>query len=104
MRKVITPPVKTNRRCFLYYLILQKNQFYNSLLPGFKGQSPFLKGGMKIFVTGISSGGFMANTLGCLHGNVIRAIAPVAGAGLYTCCTGKVVVMQIHGRRDMLVL
>jgi polyhydroxybutyrate depolymerase len=33
----------------------------------------------RVFSTGHSFGGYMTNTLGCLRGTVLRAIAPVAG-------------------------
>jgi poly(3-hydroxybutyrate) depolymerase len=42
----------------------------------------------RIFATGHSSGGFFSNNLGCARGNVLRAIAPVAGGGPYVSCDG----------------
>jgi polyhydroxybutyrate depolymerase len=42
----------------------------------------------RIFATGHSSGGFFSNNLGCARGNVLRAIAPVAGGGPFVSCDG----------------
>jgi polyhydroxybutyrate depolymerase len=58
----------------------------------------------RIFATGHSSGGFFSNTLGCQRGGVLRAIAPVAGAGPFTfgdeTCVGEVAVWLAHGDND----
>ncbi len=70
----------------------------------------------RIFVTGFSSGGYMANQLGCYRGGSIRAIAPMSGGGPYDAvgghydaeghltCNGKAVAaMIIHGDVDGVV-
>jgi poly(3-hydroxybutyrate) depolymerase len=57
----------------------------------------------RLFVTGHSGGGGMSNELGCQRGDVIRAIAPVAGAMISTACTGSVAVMAIHGEEDPII-
>jgi poly(3-hydroxybutyrate) depolymerase len=58
----------------------------------------------QVFVTGHSSGGGFTSQIGCDRGNVIRAIAPVAGALLDdSACTGQVAVMQIQGANDTMV-
>lgn len=57
----------------------------------------------RVFVTGHSSGGGMAHALGCARGNVVRAIAPVAGMLVQSECVGEVAVMQMHGAKDTLV-
>jgi poly(3-hydroxybutyrate) depolymerase len=56
----------------------------------------------RIFATGHSSGGFFTNTLGCQRGDVLRAIAPVAGGGPFggANCTGEVAVWLAHGEND----
>jgi poly(3-hydroxybutyrate) depolymerase len=58
----------------------------------------------RIFATGHSSGGFFTNTLGCQRGDVLRAIAPVAGGGPFVfggaSCVGDVAVWLAHGEND----
>ena len=60
----------------------------------------------RIFSTGHSTGANMTTNLGCYYGDVLRAIAPVAGtapgAGRTT-CTGKVAALVAHGENDPLV-
>ncbi len=58
----------------------------------------------RIFATGLSLGAGMSNTLGCERGDVLRAIAPVAGTGptASSACKGRVAVMQIHGTNDQI--
>lgn len=60
----------------------------------------------RVFSTGHSTGAVMTNALGCAYGNVLRAVAPVAGtppgpAG--RACTGKVAALIAHGDNDPLV-
>lgn len=58
----------------------------------------------KVFATGHSAGGGFTHTLGCKKGEVLRAIAPVAGSLLdYENCIGQVGVIQIHGSNDRTV-
>ena len=70
----------------------------------------------RVFVTGFSSGAYMANQLGCYRGGSIRAIAPMSGGGPYDAagghydaeghltCNGKAVAaMMIHGDIDGVV-
>ncbi len=61
----------------------------------------------RIFVTGFSRGAYFANMLGCLRGDVLRAIAPVAGGGpnldAENPCTGQVAVWLAHGEMDDVV-
>jgi len=58
----------------------------------------------RVFATGHSAGGGFTHTLGCARGNLLRAIAPVAGSLLdYDACVGQVGVIQIHGNTDRLV-
>jgi poly(3-hydroxybutyrate) depolymerase len=58
----------------------------------------------RVFATGHSSGGFFTNTLGCQRGDVLRAIAPVAGGGPFVFggsgCVGEVAVWLAHGEND----
>ena len=58
----------------------------------------------KVFAVGHSSGGGISHTLGCKKGDVLRAVAPVAGTLLDNRnCVGQVAVIQIHGSRDTMV-
>ncbi len=58
----------------------------------------------RVFAAGHSAGAGFVNTLGCKRGNVLRAIAPVAGALLdHNNCTGQVAVIQTQGRADQSV-
>ncbi len=55
----------------------------------------------RVFSTGHSFGGYMTNTLGCLRGNVLRAIAPVAGGLPGGTCLAKPLAAWIaHGTND----
>lgn len=57
----------------------------------------------RIFVTGHSSGGGFSHELGCQLGDVVRAVAPSAGALTSEACTGSVAVMQIQSMNDTVV-
>ncbi len=61
----------------------------------------------RIFSTGMSYGGVMSNEVGCQMGDVMRAIAPIAGAGpgfgnwgQEPSCVGPVATLLIHGTAD----
>ncbi len=55
----------------------------------------------RIFVNGQSYGGLMTNALGCFKGDVIRAIAVVAGSGPRgSSCQGQVAAWLTHGMDD----
>lgn len=54
----------------------------------------------KVFAVGISAGAGFTHTLGCQRGDVLRAIAPVAGGLFEYECIGQVAVIQIHGSSD----
>ena len=55
----------------------------------------------KVFAVGHSNGAGMTHTLGCKRGNILRAIAPVAGSfSDYAGCTGQVAVLMTHGSND----
>lgn len=56
----------------------------------------------RIFVNGQSFGGLMTNAVGCLRGDVVRAIAVVAGSGPHrgAMCRGEVAVWLTHGMDD----
>jgi polyhydroxybutyrate depolymerase len=57
--------------------------------------------GKRIFATGHSSGGFMSNQLGCVRGNVLRGIAPIAGGGPRgRNCVGQIAAWIEHGDAD----
>jgi poly(3-hydroxybutyrate) depolymerase len=55
----------------------------------------------RIFVNGQSFGGLMTNAVGCLRGDIVRAIAVVAGSGPRGQCKGQVAVWLTHGTDDM---
>ena len=57
----------------------------------------------QIFSTGHSFGGYMSNFLGCQRGDILNAIAPVAGGGPWGGCQGTVGAMIIHGSNDSVV-
>jgi poly(3-hydroxybutyrate) depolymerase len=56
----------------------------------------------RVFVNGQSFGALMTNFVGCQRGDIVRAIAAVAGSGPYgSSCQGKVAVWLTHGMDDM---
>ena len=57
----------------------------------------------RIFATGHSHGAFFSNSLGCARGDVLRAIAPVAGGGAGAVCEGQVAVWLAHHPDDDVV-
>jgi len=59
----------------------------------------------RVFAAGHSAGAGFVHTLGCRRGDILRAIAPVAGALLddYESCIGQVAVIQVHGKNDTTV-
>jgi predicted esterase len=57
----------------------------------------------QVFAVGHSSGAGITHELGCLRGNVLRGIAPVAGSLVSNDCAKEVAVMQIHGINDTTV-
>jgi hypothetical protein len=57
----------------------------------------------RVFATGFSYGGSMANSLGCFRGPAVRAIAPQAGGNLWPAsvpCRGQVPVWIAYGLQD----
>ncbi len=57
----------------------------------------------RVFVIGQSSGAGFAHQLGCEYGDLIRGIAPAAGAIIPRTCVGSTAVMMIVGETDQLV-
>lgn len=58
----------------------------------------------RLFVVGHSSGAGFAHQIACRRGNVVRAVAPVAGALIDDSeCRGEVAVIQIQGITDTMV-
>jgi polyhydroxybutyrate depolymerase len=58
----------------------------------------------RILSTGLSHGAFFTNVLGCCRGNVLRAIAPVAGGPPNAAaCAGRVGAWVAHAANDGLV-
>lgn len=59
----------------------------------------------RVFATGFSFGGMMSNAIGCQMGDVVRAIAPMAGS-LWSGCassSNKVAALFIHAKDDNVV-
>jgi len=56
----------------------------------------------RVYATGLSNGAMMSQRLGCEHGDLIAAIAPVAGQLNIPSCEPKkpVSVLMIHGLKD----
>ncbi|MBN1772920.1 MAG: hypothetical protein JXB32_16740 [Deltaproteobacteria bacterium] len=52
------------------------------------------------FVTGYSSGSFMAHRLACIRGAELRAVATIAGGQAGRSCTGNVAALLIHDDTD----
>ena len=60
----------------------------------------------RVFVTGMSAGGFMANRLACERADLVTAIAPgsgTLGAGFPCAPSRPVSVMAVHGTADPVV-
>jgi polyhydroxybutyrate depolymerase len=60
----------------------------------------------RIYVMGVSNGGFMAHRLACDHADVVAAVVSAAGAGLPDddCRPSRpVTVLQIHGDADSVI-
>ncbi|HVR19272.1 MAG TPA: hypothetical protein VMS65_06245, partial [Polyangiaceae bacterium] len=74
--------------------------FFDELLA--KIQSEYCIDPERIFVNGQSFGGLMTNAVGCLRGDVVRAIAVVAGSGPRgsASCRGQVAAWLTHGMDD----
>jgi polyhydroxybutyrate depolymerase len=78
-------------------------QLFDALLASVSGR--YCIDGNRVFSTGHSYGGFMTNRLGCSRGDVLRAIAPVAGGppfggGSGGSCVGQVGAWIAHGMND----
>lgn len=52
------------------------------------------------FATGYSSGSFMTHQLACIRGDVLRAVATIAGGQRGSSCAGDVAALLIHDRND----
>ncbi len=60
----------------------------------------------RVFVTGMSAGGFMANRLVCERADLVAAIAPIAGtlgSGVPCAPSRPVSVLAVHGTADPVV-
>lgn len=57
-----------------------------------------------VFSTGMSNGGFMSAALACAAGDLVAAVAPVAGVlGPTAICGEPVPILQFHGTNDAVV-
>jgi polyhydroxybutyrate depolymerase len=75
--------------------------FFDALLGRLSGE--YCVDTARVFSTGHSFGGYLSNVLGCVRGDDLRAIAPVAGGGPYGGCSGSVAVWVAHGSTDSVV-
>jgi polyhydroxybutyrate depolymerase len=77
--------------------------FVTTLLDGLERE--FCVDRRRVYATGMSNGGFFANLLGCVLGERLAAVAPVAGAkALPQCAQAQPLpVLLIHGRADRIV-
>jgi polyhydroxybutyrate depolymerase len=60
----------------------------------------------RVFATGMSAGGFMANRLACERADVFAAVAPIAGSlgSAFPCSPSQPVsVLEVHGTADPVV-
>jgi polyhydroxybutyrate depolymerase len=55
----------------------------------------------RIYVAGHSLGGWMANSIACLRGGVVRASGSVGGDGIVTGCTGPSAAFIAHNPKDV---
>lgn len=76
--------------------------FLNQLIDSLKAM--YNIDGGRVFMTGLSNGGFMSHYMACFCNRKIKAIASVAGTWFNfwpTCSLGKIIpVMHIHGTAD----
>lgn len=72
--------------------------FFDALLE--KLENEYCIDPSRIFVNGQSFGGLMTNAVGCFRGDVVRAIAVVAGSGPRGTCQGQVAAWLTHGMDD----
>lgn len=78
--------------------------FFDAMLERF--ESELCIDQARIFSTGFSFGGMMSWAVGCGRGDVVRAIAPMAGNTMVSGCldgTNPVAVMGFHGINDEVV-
>jgi len=79
-------------------------QFFDKLWDAIRGS--YCVDEARVFASGHSIGGFMSNYLGFERGNVVRAVAPLAGGGLYSFyvkrhqAQGQAAIMVVHGTAD----
>lgn len=57
----------------------------------------------RVFVAGHSLGGWFADTLSCVRGDVVRGAAAVAGGVSAAACSGPTAALLLHHRDDKLV-
>jgi poly(3-hydroxybutyrate) depolymerase len=77
--------------------------FFDALLASLTAE--YCVDAARVFSTGHSYGGYMTNRLGCSRGDVLRAVAPVAGGqpfggGSSAECVGEVAAFLVHGTYD----
>ncbi|MBT6273011.1 MAG: hypothetical protein HOI95_02625 [Chromatiales bacterium] len=56
----------------------------------------------RVYVVGHSLGAWFANTLGCIRGSTVRAVASLGGGMARGPCTGRVAALLMHNPKDRL--
>jgi poly(3-hydroxybutyrate) depolymerase len=78
---------------------MQDIYFFDAMLE--RLSSTYCVDSSRVFVTGLSSGAYETNSIGCRRRSVVRAIAPQSGEGpLLTPCDGPIAAIIIHGKND----
>lgn len=72
--------------------------FFDALVPAVEGAT--CADESRRFVTGYSSGSFLAHTLSCVRADEIRAVATIAGGYAGGGCEGSIAALLVHDRDD----
>lgn len=57
----------------------------------------------QLYIVGHSLGGYMANKVSCVRGDIVAGVAAVAGPGYSSTCAGPVKTLVMHHPNDKLV-
>lgn len=80
----------------------QNTQFFGAVLEELRKSACVDE--RRIFVAGTSSGARFANMVGCRYGDLLQAVAPVAGQQMGLRCKGHPAALVIHGVDDPHIL
>ena len=94
------PPADNTSRAWELTATGKDMPFFDAMLA--KMSADYCVDPKRILVAGQSYGGLMTNAVGCLRGDVVRAIAAIAGSGPNNTsqCKGPVAAWIIHGMDD----